>query len=120
MVDDEASAREVMDKTLNACGADLKIASSAAEALAILQQWAPQVLVSDLAMPGVDGYGLIQQIRKQEGTGKDRHLPAIALTAYASADDQSLALASGFDRFMAKPADTRELVSLIATLAGLP
>ena len=115
-VDDEPSARELAGRALEGCGAQVKLASCAAEAHQIFRSWRPDVLVSDLAMPSEDGYMLLARIRAlgEEEGGKT---PAIALTACASADDRAKALASGFDAHLAKPVGAMELAGAVAKLA---
>ncbi|HEY9859646.1 MAG TPA: response regulator, partial [Candidatus Obscuribacterales bacterium] len=76
--------------------------------------WQPQVLVSDIGMPDEDGYILMRQWRAAEGEG--RHIPAIALTAYAQMEDRQQALAAGFQHYLSKPVNLAELINLIASL----
>ena len=75
------------------------------------------LLISDIGMPDIDGYGLIKQIRKQEGE-KGEHIPAIALTAYARTQDRIRALAAGYNTHVAKPVEIRELVTVVKCLTG--
>ena len=75
----------------------------------------PDVIVSDLGMPGMDGYDLIQRIRQMEGTA--REIPAAALTAYARSEDRAKALHLGFEMHLAKPIDPSELIAAVASLA---
>lgn len=117
VVDDEPDTLETLRATLGACGADVRVAASAAEATTILDEWIPHVLVSDLAMPGEDGYGLIRRVRErpvERGGG----LPALALTAYARTEDRLKALAAGFQMHVAKPVDPADLVAVVSALAG--
>ena len=105
-----------MQLLLASCGAEVRVAASAAQAFEILDRWRPDVLVSDIAMPGEDGYALIQQLRRrslEDGGG----LPAIALTAYAGEGDRARILSAGFQRHMVKPADPVELTAAVAALA---
>jgi CheY-like chemotaxis protein len=96
--------------------ASVLTASSAAEALEILQWYDPDVLVSDLAMPGEDGYSLISKVREMEAvSGKQTR--AVALTAYVRVEDRARALAQGFNMFVSKPIEPNELVTAIANLA---
>jgi len=89
-----------------------------ADALAVLRDRAVDILVSDLGMPGADGFDLIRRIRWQEDRGGRPRLPAIALTAYASAEDRERALAAGYDAHVAKPVDADELGAALARLAS--
>lgn len=118
VVDDEASARDIVTAVLKQCGAEVTAVSSAAEALSALTQWQPNVLVSDIAMPEQNGYELISKIRTlkpQEGG----NIPAVALTAYAKADDRLKALAAGFQSHLAKPFEPGELALVVANLVQL-
>lgn len=112
VVDDEPSAREVIATILSARGARVVTAGSAAEALAAVESESPDVIVSDIGMPGQDGYSLIRAIRSR-GPHRGGQIPAIALTAYASARDSVAALAAGFHRHLAKPIVPMELVSAV-------
>ena len=116
IVDDEAEARRIIVKTLQAVGATVTAAASATEALALVERLQPHLLVSDLGMPGQDGYELIQQIRAAGHTARD--LPAVALTALAHSHHQRRALFAGFQVHVAKPVDPADLTAVIANLAG--
>jgi CheY-like chemotaxis protein len=114
-VDDDADAREVIGRMLEAVGAEVTRAASARDALAALRRCAPDVLVCDIGMPQQDGYSLIATVRGLPPAG-GTPLPAIALTAFASAQDRERALASGFQAHLAKPVDAVRLAGTIATL----
>lgn len=117
VVDDEADARELLRIALSQCGAEVRAAASVPEAFDSLRQWRPDVLVSDIGMPGEDGYELIRQVRSlplEEGGG----IPAAALTAYARSEDRLKALTSGFQMHVAKPVEPIELAAVVASLAG--
>jgi signal transduction histidine kinase/DNA-binding response OmpR family regulator len=119
VVDDEEDSRALMCDLLSGQGAVVELAASAAEALRTLSAKLPDVLISDIAMPETDGYAFIQGLRalpaKLGGA-----IPAIALTAYARAEDRQLALNSGFQMHLVKPFDPSELVSHVARLAHAP
>ena len=117
VVDDEADAREVMRFMLERGGAQVRIADSAAEALDAIREERPDLLISDIGMPGEDGYVLVRRLRAME-EGLGRRLPAIALTAYASEEDTRRALAAGFDAHLSKPVDPARLIDIAAGLAG--
>jgi signal transduction histidine kinase/response regulator RpfG family c-di-GMP phosphodiesterase len=117
VVDDEPDTRDLLDTVLRGHGADVKVAGSTSEALEILETWAASVLVSDIGMPGEDGYALIKKVRALDAKQK-RRIPAIALTAYAGVEDRQRALAADFQVHMAKPLDPDELVHAVAHLAG--
>ncbi|MBD2312784.1 PAS domain S-box protein [Desertifilum sp. FACHB-1129] len=115
VVDDEADARELVGFMLEQCGAKPILAASAQEALAVLDRQVPDLLLSDIGMPEINGYQLIQQIRlrspQQGGT-----LPAIALTAYAGELDRQSAIAAGFQLHLPKPLEVDRLIEAISNL----
>ena len=113
----EHDTREVLSVMLARYGAEVRAAGSAAEAMEIFSQWQPDVLVSDIGMPDEDGYALIQQIRAlPQEDGAD--VPAIALTAFASAQDKERALSAGFQRHLAKPVEPVALAKNVARILG--
>jgi PAS domain S-box-containing protein len=115
LVEDEPDSRELMAMLLTGCGAEVRVASSAAEALRLLGQERSNLLISDIAMPGETGYDLIERVRAlapEEGGA----IPAIAVTAYTSPEDARHALRSGYHAHLSKPLQLRELVRLVAEL----
>jgi CheY-like chemotaxis protein len=100
---------------LDQCGAEVKSANSAAAALETLQVWKPDVLVSDIGMPGEDGYTLISKVRALEPEHGTQIL-AVALTAHARTEDRMRALSSGFQMHVPKPVEPAELIMVIASL----
>lgn len=116
LVDDEPTANEALQALLDSCGAEVRVAGSAIQALQTLDVWKPDVLISDIAMPEEDGYALIRKIRarSQEQGG---NIPAAALTAYAKIEDRVSILAAGFQMYLSKPADPSELIAVVASLA---
>ena len=116
VVDDEADGREVVAAILESCGAEARVAASAAEAVAIIERDPPDVLIADIEMSGEDGYALLRRVR---GLSSERasQLPAAALTAYASSQDRLKVLSSGFQMHVAKPVQPGELARTVATLA---
>jgi PAS domain S-box-containing protein len=116
VVDDEADARDLLAQILGQAGADVIVVGSADEALETLRRWRPDVLVSDIGMPGDDGYVLIRNVRALS-SGEGGQVRALALTAYARSEDRVLALEAGFHTHIAKPVDPLELTALIAGLA---
>ena len=116
VVDDEADARDLLAEILGQAGADVIVVGSADEALEVLRRWRPDVLVSDIGMPGDDGYVLIRKVRAL-GPEEGSQVRALALTAYARSEDRVLALEAGFHTHIAKPVDPLELTALIAGLA---
>ena len=116
VVDDEADARDLLAEILGQAGADVTAVDSADEALQTLRRWRPDVLLSDIGMPGDDGYVLIRKVRAL-GAAEGGLVRALALTAYARSEDRTLALEAGFHAHIAKPVDPLELTALIAGLA---
>jgi PAS domain S-box-containing protein len=119
VVEDEEDSRRGLVRLLSGAGASVQGAGSAAEAIRKLEAAAPDVILSDIGMPGEDGYSLIRRIRQGEVNGA-RRTPAIALTAYASDDHREKAIAAGFDQHIAKPMDPQALLVQIRDLAQKP
>jgi CheY-like chemotaxis protein len=119
VVDDEADTRELLQHALTQAGAHVTHAATAAQALLILEDERPDLLISDIGMPGTDGYALMRAVRAREAARGLTHLPAIALTAYARADDRAQALATGYDTHIAKPVEPSELIAELARLAKI-
>jgi CheY-like chemotaxis protein len=117
VVDDEPDARALVKRLLENCHAHVTVAASAAEAFKCVQAGKFDVLISDIGMPGEDGYSLIRRIRAlaNEDGGE---LPAIALTAYARAEDRVKAIAAGFQMHVTKPVEPVELITVVASAAG--
>jgi PAS domain S-box-containing protein len=113
VVDDEADARDLVAAVLGRCGADVRTACSVDDAMRQLIERRPHVLLSDIGLPNEDGYALIRRVREI-----DPHVPAGALTAYASPEDQRRALAAGFHAHVAKPVEPAELALVVASLSG--
>jgi signal transduction histidine kinase/ActR/RegA family two-component response regulator len=116
VVDDEPDTLEVICSALNSRGAVVRQASSSGEALATLAGWTPDVLISDLAMPGEDGFALINRVRAM-GPGRGGDVPAAALTAYVREEDRRRAIAAGFQTHIVKPVDPAALAGAVAELA---
>jgi CheY-like chemotaxis protein len=117
VVDDEPDTLGMLEVLLSEYRAKVRTASSAAEALEVLRWCEPDVLVSDLAMPGEDGYSLISKVRAL-ASESGRQVPAVALTAFIRIEDRARALAAGFNMFVPKPVEPSELVTAIANLAA--
>jgi signal transduction histidine kinase/ActR/RegA family two-component response regulator len=117
IVDDEPTANEATETLLDSCGAEVRAAGSAAQALQVLDTWKPDVLISDIAMPEADGYELIRRIRARNSR-QGGNTPAVALTAYASLEERVNILAAGFQMYLVKPADPGELVAVVASLVS--
>jgi PAS domain S-box-containing protein len=116
IVDDEADALELIQRVLQNQGALVTTARSAAEALRVLESSTPDILVSDIGMPGTDGYQFMRLVRAAEPKG--RRTPALALTAFARPDDRKHAILAGYQAHLAKPFDMAELAIVVAGLVG--
>lgn len=116
LVDDDLDTLQILGAMLGETKATVQSAASVIEALEMLEWYEPDVLVSDLAMPGEDGYSLIGKVRALE-TKTGRRISAIALTSYVRIEDRSRALSAGFNMFVPKPVQLNELVTTIANLA---
>ena len=116
VVDDDPDARESVSMALAQCGARTAAVGSAREAWVMLQDFKPDVLVSDLGMPGEDGYDLIRRVRTIGQLGIC-DVPAVALTAYCQPEDQQRALSAGFQTLVPKPAALEELAAVVRSLA---
>ncbi|MFN2578169.1 MAG: PAS domain-containing protein [Pyrinomonadaceae bacterium] len=117
VVEDESDSRQLMTTILERCNASVTAVASVAEALVALEQLTPDILVSDIQMPGEDGYSFIRKVRAREARQNGR-IPAAALTAHAGVVDRMRALAAGFDIHVPKPVEPAELVAVIASLAN--
>jgi signal transduction histidine kinase len=115
VVDDDRDARELLTATLGYYGADVTAADSAAEALALLPEVRPDVLLSDIGMSGEDGYSFIRRVRSLPAD-RGGHIPAVAITAYATAADRAAAMSSGFQLHVPKPFDPIELARTVQRL----
>ena len=118
VVDDEEDTRELLTELLEQCGAHVATAGSAAQALALIRSAPPDALVSDVGMPGEDGYSLLRKVRLLAPAEGGR-VPAIALTAYTRAEDRGRAQESGFDAHVPKPLDIAELLAAIVSVASV-
>jgi len=117
VVDDEADAQELARMALELSGGEVRTAGGVTQALEMLEGWAPAVLVSDIAMPHEDGYALIRHVRAREAT-HGGHIPALAFTALARAEDHARVLAAGFDGYLSKPVDPVQLVDAVRNVAN--
>jgi signal transduction histidine kinase/ActR/RegA family two-component response regulator len=116
VIEDEPDARDLLATILETCGVHVRTARTAADALRQLEEVSPDVIISDIGLPGDDGYSLIESIRKLESEGK--HVPALALTAYARTEDRNRALAAGFTAYATKPIEPSALLAQVAELSG--
>jgi CheY-like chemotaxis protein len=116
LVDDDADTLELISAALTGKNARVTAVSSAVAALEAIKLSHPDVLVSDIAMPGEDGYELIQKVRALDFAS--RAIPAVAITAYAKEEDRTRAFSSGFQGYLAKPVEPAELIKAVANAAG--
>jgi signal transduction histidine kinase/ActR/RegA family two-component response regulator len=117
--EDDADSRELLQAVLAGQGARVVVAAAASEAIEHLREFRPDVLVSDIGLPLVDGYALMRQVRCLSAD-EGGCTPAIALTAYAGSEDVRKALSAGYQLHVAKPVDPTELATRVANLAGRP
>jgi CheY-like chemotaxis protein len=117
VVDDEADARDLLKRVLEDCGAQVECADGAQAAVEAVAAHRPHVLVSDIGMPGTDGYELLRQVRML-GAGQGGNVPAIALTAFARSEDRVRALRAGFAVHVAKPVEPSEIIATVASVAA--
>ena len=117
VVDDETDTREMLRALLEGSRALVTTAASAAEGLEALRRSPPEVIVCDIGMPGEDGYSFITRVRALP-VGEGGRTPAVALTAFARAEDRTRVLRAGFQHHCPKPAEPGALLSLLASLVG--
>ncbi|MCA1649730.1 MAG: response regulator [Acidobacteria bacterium] len=115
VVDDDADARQVVSATLSGCGAETMTVESARAAMQVLEEFQPDVLVSDISMPGEDGYTLIRRVRALGPALNE--LPAVALSGFAHPEEQRRALTAGYHSFVPKPVEVAELTTVVRRLA---
>jgi PAS domain S-box-containing protein len=119
VVEDDEDTRELLKTILGRCGAKVRAVASSDAAMAEIAKGIPDVLISDIGMPGESGYDLIRKVRSLEPEQGGR-VPAVALTAYAAAADRRRALLAGFQTHLAKPVEPDELLAVIASLSNQP
>jgi CheY-like chemotaxis protein len=117
IVEDSVDTLNMLMTWLQSLGADVLTASNAVEALTLAGEYKPNLIISDIGMPDVDGYEFIREVRKTPGLEK---VPAIALTGYAREEDREMALAAGYDAHIAKPAQMGHLLALVKKLTEDP
>jgi CheY-like chemotaxis protein/two-component sensor histidine kinase len=119
VVEDQPESRDVLTLALMGCGAETVAAGTAAEAIALLDRLPLDLLVSDIGLPGMDGYALMRHLRRATN-GRNARIPAIALTALAHECDRQQALRAGYNVHLAKPVDMNELARVAASLVKTP
>lgn len=117
IVEDDLETRDILAAILERGGFSYRVATRASEALTVLDDWQPDVIVSDIGMPDMDGYEFVRQLRSRSAA-QGGHIPALALSAFARNEDRDLALRSGYQAHVAKPVDPADLVKAITTLTG--
>jgi PAS domain S-box-containing protein len=118
VVEDEADARELVEQLLTDHGARVVVAASGPEGLHAFRRRQPDVVISDIGMPGMDGYEFMERLREEESDLRLPMTPSLALTALARSEDRHRASAAGFQSHLAKPVSARELVAVVAAMAG--
>jgi CheY-like chemotaxis protein len=111
VVDDDSAAREIMRRLLSECAAVVETAESGHEALELVRQQPPDLLLCDIGMPGLDGLEFVRRLRAERVL-----VPAIAVTALARAEDRIRALQAGFNMHLSKPVEASELLAVVDTL----
>jgi PAS domain S-box-containing protein len=117
LVEDDVDSRELVGAILNGAGATVRAVGTAAEAFAALPEYRPHILLSDIAMPDEDGYGLIRRVRELGAAGGG-DIPSIALTAYTRPEDRTKAMAAGFTTHLSKPVNPPDLIAAIARIGA--
>jgi CheY-like chemotaxis protein len=118
VVDDHADTRDLLRLFLELCGAQPTVASNGQEALKLIKKERPDLLISDLSMPHMDGYELMEKVQDlEEEIGS---LPSIACSAYARGEDRARARMAGFNALVEKPVDLDQLVTTILKVVNLP
>jgi len=117
VVDDQDDARDLIRAVLETCGAAVETAGDVDEAMLSIRRHVPNVLISDIGMPGQDGYDLIRKVR-QLPADRGGGVPAAALSGYARTEDRRRALDAGYSMHLAKPIEPAELIDVVASLTG--
>lgn len=118
IVDDDSDTRQILTLLFELEGAEIISAASAHEAIEVISNFKPDILISDISLQDEDGYWLLRKVRNLEAL-KGRWFPAIAMTGWASAADQEYSLNAGFQKHLCKPINLDELVSAVASVVNL-
>jgi PAS domain S-box-containing protein len=118
LVEDDVDAAQFVKQLLETYGATVVLATSAHEALDVIEPTRPDILISDIGLPEMDGYQLLEQLRRKESVDR-ASMPAIALTAFARSEDRTRALLAGYQAHLAKPIESTELIATVASFAEL-
>jgi CheY-like chemotaxis protein len=116
VVDDDHDSLDLLHSVLVSFGAEARECESASEGLTVVQEWRPHVLISDIEMPGEDGYTFIRKVRALDFTNGGK-TPALALTAYGRVEDGLRTLSAGYNMHAPKPVDPAELGVIVASMA---
>jgi CheY-like chemotaxis protein len=119
LVEDERETRNALTTVLRRAGAKVTSVESAAAAVDSYQSSKIDLLVSDIGMPGEDGYSLVQRVRAMESANGTQRTPALALTAFVGEEDQRKALSAGYDRHLGKPIEPDQLLSVLTEMAAM-
>ncbi|MBD2293684.1 response regulator [Anabaena sphaerica FACHB-251] len=117
IVDDDSDTRQILTLLFELEGAEIISVASAHEAIEIISNFRPDILISDISLPDEDGCSLLPKVRNLEAL-KDKWVPAIAMTGWASAEDQEYTLKAGFQKHLCKPINLDELVSAVTSLVN--
>jgi CheY-like chemotaxis protein len=117
VVDDQDDARELIERVIAECNAVVRGCANGEEALKLVESFRPSVLVSDIGMPGMDGYELLRRVRAL-GAERGGRIPAVALTAFARPEDRMRALRAGYLVHVPKPVEPAELVATVASVTN--
>jgi CheY-like chemotaxis protein len=117
IIDDEADTRTLLTRLFRECKAEVRAVANAVEAIAELKRNQPDLIISDIGMPGMDGYQFIHEVRELDAS-QGGTVPAIALTAFARSEDRTRAMMAGYNMHVAKPIEAQELLATVANLAG--
>ncbi|MFN6561448.1 MAG: response regulator [Nostoc sp. ChiSLP01] len=116
VVDDDPDTRKILDTLFKLEGSEVMAVASAPEALEAMLYFKPNILICDICLPGEDGYSLLEKIRMLNKQQTQPEIPAIALTAFVHEEDRTYALLAGFQKYVYKPIDLKELVFLVSNL----
>src|SRR5205814_5998187 len=117
VVEDNKDAADSLRLLLSLMGHEVRVAYTGPDGVKEAAGWSPEVIISDIGLPGLDGYGVATEVRKNPATARAR---LIAITGFGREEERQRALASGFDFHLTKPADPAELQRLLAAGAALP
>jgi CheY-like chemotaxis protein len=115
IVEDERDGADILRTLLELVGYEVEVAYTGPEGVARALRWRPQVVLCDIGLPGLDGFGVAEQLRGDPATAD---IPLIAITAWGEEEDQRRGRDSGFDHYLVKPADPEQLLGLLGTISS--